>query len=419
MKVGFKETVITPPVPAYLGGYGDREDPCTGVHDDLYAKAWVFESGHDAFAVVVSDLIGFPRVLVEAVRQKASALSRIPRERIFAGVTHTHSAPIPMDTPSAQADPAYVAYLVEAVAGAVLMAKQSLAEGSLGLAAATETKVGANRRDPKKPIDPTLTVLSWRGGEEIAGIAASFGCHPTVMSPANLWVTADYPGAMTRTVRRVLERDAPVLWLNGSAGDVSTRFTRKGQSWEELSRFGAILGAHVASLALAPETVLDVAEIKVAVEAVELPRKRLPASDEAARRVAEYQKAYEEAAERGASPAAMRVVKTRLEGALRERDMAGYVDRLESRAEIVAVGLGDLGIVMVPGELFSSLGLAIRSRSPFPFNMIASYMNGYVGYIPDKEAYAEGGYEALSSHLAPEAGDIVVATAAKLLDALR
>jgi hypothetical protein len=99
--------------------------------------------------------------------------------------------------------------------------------------------------------------------------------------------------------------------------------------------------------------------------------------------------------------------------------MASYFDRLEYRAELAAARIGDLGIAMVPGEVFSSLGKAIRDSSPFKYTMVVSYMNGYVGYIPDREAYREGGYEALSSHLSPEASDVVVSTAAKLLNSLK
>lgn len=419
MKIGFKEVVITPEIPANLGGYGDRKGPGTGIHDDIHTKAWVFQSGQDTFAMVISDLIGFPRSHVEAAREKASALSGIPKDKIFIGVTHTHSAPIPMDTPTAKSNPAYTAHLIDVIAGAVFMAKEGLTEGSLGLSAGQEFKLGANRRDPRKPFDPTLTVLSWHGGDGVKGIMGSFGCHPTVMSPANLLITADYPGAMTAAVRRILARDIPVLWANGSAGDVSTRFTRRGQSWAELERFGILLGGHVAALACAPDVVLDDAAVAAASQIVELPRKQLPGREEADRRVAEYQKIHDEAVKAGATPAEVRVVKTRLEGALRERGMSGYFDSLEFRAEIAAARVGDLGIAMVPGELFSSLGKAIRDSSPFKYTMIASYMNGYVGYIPDREAYAEGGYEALSSHLSPEAADVVVSTAAKLLNSLR
>ncbi len=419
MRVGFKEVVITPQIPADLGGYGDRKGPGIGIHDDLHTKAWVFQSGQETFAIAISDLIGFPRTHVEAAREKASALSGIPKDRIFVGVTHTHSAPIPMDTPMAKSNPAYTAYLIEAIAGAVFMAKEGLSDGKLGLSAGQELKLGANRRDPRKPFDPTLTVLSWMNAEGIQGIMGSFGCHPTVMSPENLLVTADYPGAMSQAVRRILNRDVPVLWGNGSAGDVSTRFTRRGQSWAELERFGILLGGHVAALACAPDVVLDDAAISATSEIVELPRKQLPGKEEADRRVAEYQRVHDEAVKAGATPAEIRVVKTRWEGALRERSMSAYFDRLEYRAEIAAAKIGDLGIAMVPGELFSSLGKAIRDGSPFKYTMVVSYMNGYVGYIPDKEAYAEGGYEALSSHLAPEAGDVVVKTAVRLLNTLK
>ena len=43
MRGSVARVCITPPVGAWQGGYGARDRPCEGVHDDLFARALVLE----------------------------------------------------------------------------------------------------------------------------------------------------------------------------------------------------------------------------------------------------------------------------------------------------------------------------------------------------------------------------------------
>ena len=60
---------------------------------------------------------------------------------------------------------------------------------------------------------------------------------------------------------------------------------------------------------------------------------------------------------------------------------------------------GGLPLVFLPGEIFSTTALEIRAAladGPVPF--VVSLSDGVPGYIPPREAYAEGGYEVLEAH---------------------
>ena len=50
---------------------------------------------------------------------------------------------------------------------------------------------------------------------------------------------------------------------------------------------------------------------------------------------------------------------------------------------------------------------------------MAGYGNGYCGYIPDRAAFARGGYEALSAPSEPGSGERLVDAAADLLSELK
>ncbi|HEY3080671.1 MAG TPA: hypothetical protein VGM69_12320 [Chloroflexota bacterium] len=82
------------------------------------------------------------------------------------------------------------------------------------------------------------------------------------------------------------------------------------------------------------------------------------------------------------------------------------------------IALDDVALVAIPGELFVELGREIERRSPFPLTLLVTLANDWVGYIPHREAFDEGGYETIfasQSRLAPEAGETVVEAAVALL----
>jgi hypothetical protein len=84
-------------------------------------------------------------------------------------------------------------------------------------------------------------------------------------------------------------------------------------------------------------------------------------------------------------------------------------------AEIQVLAVGPVAFVAVPGELFTELGLDIQKRSPFAHTFIVELANDSIGYIPTREAYAQGSYEPTSTRLAPGGGEAIVAKALELL----
>jgi hypothetical protein len=89
---------------------------------------------------------------------------------------------------------------------------------------------------------------------------------------------------------------------------------------------------------------------------------------------------------------------------------------------IQALRIGDVAIVAVPGELFTSLGIEIKRLSPFRYTYVAGVSNDWIGYIPDEEAYALGGYQlwtGLHSYIAKGTGERMVQETVAMLKELR
>jgi hypothetical protein len=82
--------------------------------------------------------------------------------------------------------------------------------------------------------------------------------------------------------------------------------------------------------------------------------------------------------------------------------------------------LGELAIVGLPGEVFCEFGLEIKEKSPAKHTIVVELANGAIGYIPTKEAFAQGGYEptAGACNFAPDVGEKLIDSAMKQLKKL-
>lgn len=85
------------------------------------------------------------------------------------------------------------------------------------------------------------------------------------------------------------------------------------------------------------------------------------------------------------------------------------------------IRLGDIAFVGIPGEMFGRLGLELRRRSPFRHTCIIGLANEQIGYIPDRKAYVDGGYQTWvgwHSKLEVGTGEAMVDEAVAILEEL-
>ncbi len=58
-----------------------------------------------------------------------------------------------------------------------------------------------------------------------------------------------------------------------------------------------------------------------------------------------------------------------------------------------AFRVGDVGVGVIPTEVFVEIGLELRQKSPFPTTFTISQANGSYRYLPTVEHHKLGGYE--------------------------
>jgi hypothetical protein len=307
-----------------------------------------------------------------------------------------------------------------------------------------EQTVGKNRRIKDGIIDPDVPVLRFqRADGSVAGLFASYACHPVTLGPNNLLATADYPGYVRRTIEAVYPGVA-AQFATGCCGQINNGHTARdgergnGMHWRafaEAERIGrAIAGAAIQAAeqmarldAALPGIDFPVERmpvpVRVASRVIELPFLPLPDPAEIERLRATWQEEEQALLQRGAKTGELERLKV-------FREWADEIERGTAPgsvpAEIMVIALGDVSIVLLPGESFVEFGLDIkRSQAPKPVITLA-YSNGRPGYIPHRSAYPAGGYEVDEAYryygyptcFAPEAGELIVQTAIDLVDSL-
>jgi neutral ceramidase len=440
--LGIASKPITPPAGCDLSGFIARTEPMTGVHDDLFARAmvWAEDAGGIGAVLLTLDLVDLDAPQVAAIRERVAAQTGLPGERVGITCTHTHGGPAVMpDRWLGRSDPDYLERMCEAAAATVAAARAELTPVVMRPARGFEPTVGKNRRVPGGVIDPAVPVLRFqRYDGMVAALLVSYACHPVTLGPTNRMATADYPGY----VRRTLEAAYPgafVQFATGCCGQINNGHTARdgergrGAQWRtygEAERIGrAIAGAAMqaaeqrarldAALPVAPAPIAP-APVRAARRVVSLPLLPAVPADELGALVAGWEEERRALTNRERRPGELERLDVFLTWAeaLRAGRLSAAVD-----AEVMAIALGDVSLVLLPGEMFVEYGLAIKERAAPRTVVTLAYANGRPGYIPHRSAYPEGGYEVAEAYryygypacFAPEAGEALVDAAVDLL----
>ena len=442
LKAGAACTDITPPLGVAMAGYR-RTRYAKGIHDPLCAKALVLDDGRTQIALVALDLICISKEHVDRARESIEKRCGIPPERVMCWATHIHTGPVTHeDMPAGDPDEEYMALLPRKIADSVEIAQGNLREARWGVGLGRQEGLSFNRRAnrrgrplppgtnellqllregivPQGPeigleeweekasaIDPEVGVLYFEGtdGSPIATLV-NFALHCDTVG-GELF-SAGYPYYLSQVLKQAKGEDMIVLFANGPCGDINHIDRRRGprKGFGEAERIGTILAGEALKV-LADMEMNSSISLRAAGRRLVLPRKTISEEEiEAAKDVLKRVPPDQDRRERFYAEDLLHLVGT----------------EEEIRTEVQAVVLGDAALVALPGEVFVELGLEIKRRSPFMRTFVVELADDYVGYVPTREAFCEGGYEVMTartSKLAPGAGEMMVEAALELLEQL-
>jgi neutral ceramidase len=428
MKAGVYKDIITPPIGTSLAGYAFEKLPSYGIHDQLWVRAVVLEEESTRVALAMCDVIGFDGFLIGKVKSYMRDRIDISEDNIVVGATHTHAGPVGLfgfqehegvlarvigPYAGFEPDDCLIDITARKIAGAIAHAAQDLHEVKAGTLVGAIEGIGKNRRASGAINDPDVMVTLLQGLSHPLCILYSYACHPTVLHQDNRYLSADFPGFSNAQLENVTS--ALPVYMTGAAGDISTRYTRREKSFNEVRRFGTILAGETlktASSILAEETGnLDIVSTRVS-----LPVKKLPPKDQVLENFKDGKKRLENLRRQNASPAELKTAETHVEGAkialdLLEEGRINRLDRIE--IELKLLKMGNIAFLFVPGEMFVQIGKAMKAnaRSKGYFLHVCCYANGYIGYIPTREAFQDRDYESWAAIVGEN-------TESKLIDTL-
>ena len=214
---------ITPAWPVLQAGFGQRQQPSTGVLDRIFTKALYLATGADRVLLITADLICIPRPLGETVAQRITERTGISQQQICICASHTHSAPVPWDaTGTAHGIAAWVPVLVDAMVEAACAAVSGATPsrirtgvGQLDLLRNRRTRGQPNLVDPRIPVIAVEDVAT----SQLTAVLFGAGCHPVTLGWDSLAVSGDFPGrAQTLIEQELGVREA--LFFNTTEGNV-------------------------------------------------------------------------------------------------------------------------------------------------------------------------------------------------------
>lgn len=409
VSIGFDKQCITPKLPAPLRGYATNRIS-KEVHDDLFTRCLAIEQDGIRYLFVQCDLIGVDDSVLNKTLEKLEDCN-IAKDHLTIVATHTHSGPGgTVDTSKepfanlqsifGEPDAEYLDFLAEQIALAARNSFTDLQPCTLTIGRSTIKGVGTDRHDPSLPGDDSLLVLLFERCDQKRALLYNFACHPTVTGPENLMITADFPYA----VERDLDYDL-VMFINGNAGNISTRFTRKSSSFEQAELYKFPITNAIKAALKTPVYRGDFEHFSMKRYPIALPIKKVRPVEEEKTALASYEKQLAKATLDGKDSLTLRLLATYVEGG---KIAVGLSETLQGLSDVDAhftiMQLQDLSIAIVPGELFSTLGVPLKEEGIEIFG----YGNGYYLYIADEKSYDEMVYEAMSSPFEKGVGEFLV-----------
>lgn len=307
-------------------------------------------------------------------------------EDLVIGGTHTHSGPIlGKYFYCSEVDEEYLALVAERTGVAIAEAcRDEGEEVELYYSELWIDGLYSNRNDRNKLSDKRVQLLGFFHEGKAVGILCNLAHHGTVLGPDNMQVSGDLMGAM----RPYLEKEfqAPVFMSQGNAGDMGNKQYRNGNDFEALSGQAWNICDQIRKKHKAWEKIetqnfkmqehhyklvydIDIEPLKVRKAEFEEKLKTEKNAD-TIKLLLTAVSCYEKKIEQG----------------------SGHVEK-DMHFRIVT--LGELVMILIPGEMGSILGMRIKEASPAKETILWGYVNPFdLGYMIEKEAYREFSQEA-------------------------
>jgi len=415
-----------------MAGYAFRPTGCTLVHDELHARAIVFNDGKAAVAILAMDLIALPEDLVQRIREGIAAEVGLEPSAVMLNCSHTHGGPnLGLYNAMGSRDPAYVDVLVRKLVGMTRQAAETMKPAVLSYGRAP-VQIGINRRQTNPHTRKTVLGLNYAGPVapyvDVLGVSLPSGgtfailfahaCHGTTLGGDNLRITADFCGYAADHVRSEAGNGVTPLFLQGCSGNINPY--RRG-TYISAAYNGRTLGQAAIKAWQSASPLYDDEPLAFEERVVELPLLPPRSIDAIESEIADWEQklATEKAA---GNMGAILHAEGMLQYCRMELDLArSKKTEFTKPFPIQVLTIGGAKFIGLPAEVFVQYALDFDAQTDQPVFPLGC-TNGALNYLPTAADYELGGYEVEHAHryynslmFSPECEKLVRQTAYEML----
>ncbi len=426
LQVGAAKVDITPAADKLPAGF-------TGILDHIYTRAIYLTNGKENVLLMNVDVGKLASPYYREVAQKIVSATGVPEDHIILSAVHDHESQpqVGAEFPEDANDPNSIQFrenLKQSLVDVAVKAKAAIQPAKMGYGTGNvylnvnrdaidpETRLWKQEDNLDYPSDKTLAVLQFLkpNGEPIA-IYMNYAMHAvSLFLHGNM--SSDFPGVASHYIERAYQDKMVAVWTSGAAGDQNPLFQRP---------------SHL------------VTESRITNE-MSKPRQDDPAGDEmnnALRRLwtgsttkppltpnaldeemsqtmmkAMGQIMAEEALDVMArtrhfeSDVVIHASEKPLECPGRDRTNKGregfpgnFKDGDSVKFRLGELRIGDVALGAIDGEIYNTIGQALKKESPFTNTIFVTLANGQAnsGYVPSDDAFGRYSFQVLGSRLKP------------------
>ncbi len=355
MKLLTKKVLINPPFPIKQAGFIQQTQKCEEIHDPLFARVLGFMDQEKILILISADNLGFPLSVSQHLEKAFSETFSLP-VFVTLSCTHTHFGPHPNDK-------SYQHFFIHSLLSQVCESdfKES-GDCFFQFSSLPFSEVGTSRiTNHQATIQLQLLSILDHKRKRLATLII-YNCHPTILHGDTSFFSAEYPGYVLAQLQQEFPEEF-FTFFQGAAGDVSSRFTRKDQTYDSVKLLGDALVKKISDI-LKADSIQHPFSFHVS-------HKELP-----------IQHTLEEvdlsSLPKNLSPRELETIEV---GKKVRADLLthGFTDLTETSILASHVSLGKINFLFFPFELFSDYLNYIDLNN----TCLICYSQGYAGYVLD------------------------------------
>lgn len=356
MQYSFKKINIQSPFPTTQCGHSCQTTELFDYHDPLYARVFSFKDDNNWIIHFSMDILAFDLENRNDVQDYLRDYYKNDNIHVITSTTHTHYA-------NSVRNPDYVKYLNDLLKKeTVTMEYHELENISSTYQRFHTNAVGKSRISGYETNNEYLCLIRFYSNEDNFMNIVYNNCHPTILDANVPYFSAEYPGYVLKKLEDTYP-DTDFTFLQGAAGDISSRFVRSGQDYDALMELGDKLYKEIIDLMNEkPEKVPFTIEYK-----------EVPIDYEHEFTPIDLSNIRSDLSERELHT--IKLGQTARENLKKSADTV--FSKLVKKAVISSLSIGSVKFVFFPNEIFSEY----MNLLDLDKEILVSYSNGYGPYV--------------------------------------